>query len=121
MANPNPQKPPVHSQFGKGNNANPGGKPVGARNRITAHFLNALADHFAKHGKKAIELACEEDPVGYLKVIGALMPKQIEVTRPLEGLTDDELSAIAEQIRSALDSPGSGSGAQPSQEPSQVN
>jgi hypothetical protein len=111
----------VETRFKPGVAQNPGGKPVGARNRITAHFLNALADHFAKHGKGAIQRACDEDPVGYLKVIGALMPKQIEVTRPLEGLTDDELAAIAEQIRSALDSPGRGPGTQPAQEPSKAN
>lgn len=95
-------KPPVHSQFKPGNNANPGGKPLNARNRLTAHYLNALADDFAKNGKQAIVDAREKDPMGYVKAIGALMPKQIEQTAPLDDLSDAELLAAIALLRSRL-------------------
>jgi hypothetical protein len=88
--------------FQPGQSGNPGGKPKGARNRLTAHFLNALADDFEVHGKKAIESARTEDPLGYVKVVGALMPKQIEHTTPLEDLTDAELTAGIALLRSRL-------------------
>lgn len=102
MANPNPKPPPKEHQFKPGVSANPGGKPLGARNRLTAYFLNRLADDFEKHGKKAIEEAREKDPMGYIKAIGALMPKQIEQTQPLDDLTDAELVAAIALLRSRL-------------------
>jgi hypothetical protein len=93
---------PPGAPWQKGVSPNPGGRPVAARTKLTARYLNALADDFEEHGKRAIIECREQKPDRYLMVIGALMPKQIEVTRPLDGLTDDELLAIAEQLRSSL-------------------
>jgi|SRR6266436_387370 len=101
MANPN-GNPQNLIPLAKGVSGNPGGRPVAARTRLTAHFLNALADDFAKEGRKAIEACRAKRPDKYLGVIAALMPKQIEVTRPLDGLSDDELIAIADQLRSQI-------------------
>lgn len=88
--------------FQPGNKANPGGRPVAARTRLTARYLNELADDFEREGKKAIVACREKRPDKYLGVIAALMPKQIEVTRPLDGFSDDELLAIAQQLRSSI-------------------
>lgn len=85
-----------------GETRNPGGKPVGTRDGINKRFLNRLAADFEEHGKQAIIDARERDPMGYVKVVAALLPKEVVITRPLEGLTDDELAAIAEQLRSGL-------------------
>lgn len=111
---------PIETRFKPGISGNPGGKATGARNRLTAHFLHALADDFEKHGKKAIQAAREEDPMGYVKAIGALMPKQIEQTQPLDDLTDAELLAGIALLRSRL-AAGARAGGEPSQEPSKVN
>lgn len=97
--------PPEHSRFTPGESGNPGGKPKGARNRLTAHFLNALADDFEQHGKQAIKDAREDDPMGYVKAIAALMPKQVEQTQPLDDLTDAELLAGIALLRSRLAEP----------------
>lgn len=97
--------------FKKGVSGNPGGKPVGARNRLNAQFLNALADDFEEHGRQAIKNARTEDPMGYVKAIVALMPKQIEQTQPLEDVTDAELLAGIALLRSRLaESTGAGAG-----------
>lgn len=120
MANPLGGKPPVETQFKPGQSGNPGGKPVGARNRLTAHFLNALADDFSEHGKAAIVSAREKDPMGYVKAIGALMPKQIEQTQPLEELTDAELTAGIALLRSRL-ADSAGEGMDPAQQSSKAN
>lgn len=88
--------------FKKGVSGNPGGKPKGARNRLQGAFLNALADDFDEHGKDAIRRAREEDPMGYVKAVGALMPKQMEQSKPLEDLTDDELTAGIALLRARL-------------------
>lgn len=97
-----PTKNLTAPRFVPGQSGNPGGKAKGARNRLTGAFLNALAEDFDAHGKRAIERAREEDPVGYMKVIGALLPKQVEQTQPLEDLTDAELVAGIALLRSRL-------------------
>lgn len=102
--------PPKHSQFQPGQTGNPGGKPVGTRNRLNADFLNKIAADFQKHGKEAIAAAREKDPMGYVKALCALQPKQIEQTQPLDDLTDAELLAGIALLRSRLAS-GSGEGA----------
>jgi len=79
-----------------------GGRPLGSRNRLQAGFLHALADDFAKYGKGAIEHARRIDPMGYVKTIANLMPKQFEQTTPLEELSDSELIAAIALIRSKL-------------------
>jgi hypothetical protein len=88
-------------KFKPGEVRNPGGKPVGARNRLQGSFLNALADDFDKHGRGAIDYCRRNDPTGYVKICANLMPKQFEQLSPLEELSDGELTAILEHIRSA--------------------
>lgn len=105
MANPNPLPPPEHAQFAPGESGNPGGKPKAARNRLQGAFLNALADDFDKNGKDAIVRAREEDPMGYVKAVAALMPKQVEQSQPLEDMTDVELVAAIAWLRSRLADP----------------
>lgn len=88
---------------------NPGGKPKAARNRLQGAFLNALADDFDANGKQAIVDAREKDPMGYVKAVAALMPKQVEASQPLEDMTDVELVAAIAWLRSRLaDSAGAG-------------
>lgn len=106
-----------HAKWKPGESGNPGGRPVGARTRLTGKFLNALADDFDEHGVKAIRAAREQDPMGYIKAIGALMPKQIEQTQPLDDLTDAELTAGIALLRSRL-AGGAGAGACEATEPS---
>lgn len=114
MANPNGNPDTLTApRFKPSESGNPGGKPAGARNRLTRQFLNALADDFEEHGKAAIEQAREKDPMGYVKAIGALMPKQIEQAQPLDDLSDTELLAGIALLRSRLaDQAGAGVGAQ---------
>jgi len=101
--------PPEETRFAPGQSGNPGGKPKAARNRLQGSFLNALADDFDQHGKKAIVDAREKDPMGYVKAVAALMPKQVEQSQPLEDMTDVELVAAIAWLRSRLaDSAGTG-------------
>lgn len=95
LANLKPIKP--------GETRNPGGKPTASRNRLTGDFVAKLAADFELHGKKAIVDAREKDPMGYVKTIASLLPKELEITRPLGELSDSELTAIAERLRSGLD------------------
>lgn len=106
--------------FQPGQSGNPGGKPKAARNRLQGGFLNALADDFDKHGKKAIAKARTKDPVGYIKAIASLMPKQVEQSQPLDDLTDAELTAGIALLRSRLTG-GDGTGAGEAPQSTSVN
>jgi hypothetical protein len=108
--------PPVETRFKPGVSGNPGGKPKSSRNRLQGDFMLALANDFAEHGKKAIETARVDDPVGYMKVVASLMPKQMEQTQPLDDLTDAELTAGIALLRSRL-AGGTGAGSESPQEP----
>jgi hypothetical protein len=96
--NPNPNMKGLRP-FKPGETGNPGGKPVNARNRVTAAFLKALADDFDENGKKAIEAARKDDPMGYVRAIVALLPKEFVIERPGEDLTDDQLAAIITELQ----------------------
>lgn len=91
MANPNPNPA---TRFSAGN---PGrAKQKGARDRMSAAFLTALADDFEAHGKEAVERVRQEDPSTYLRVFASLAPKELEIHRPLDGITEEMLAeAIA--------------------------
>lgn len=91
--------PPVKSRWVKGQSGNPGGKPTGARTRLQGAFLYALAEDFEEHGKKAIQNCRTDDPAAYLRVVASLMPKEIELTRPFDDLTDEQLDAACEALR----------------------
>ena len=90
-----------------GQSGNPGGKPKGARNRLQGKFLNALADDFEEHGKKAIEACRAQDPSAYVRAIVALMPKELEISRALDDFTDDELAAALATLRAIQDAQAS--------------
>lgn len=106
------KSPPVSARFKPGVSPNPGGKPANARNRLTAKFLLTLADDFEAHGKAAVEKCRTEEPGTYLRAIVALMPKELEIKRPLEELDDDALARIASAIQAAIFADGTAAGAE---------
>lgn len=118
--NPKPNLPPVEHRFKPGQSGNPGGTAKGTRNRLQGKFLRALADDFDAHGESAIARARIKDPVGYIKVVASLMPKQVEQSHPLEDLTDGELTAAIALLRSRF-SGDAGAGEGEARQPSQVN
>lgn len=98
------------TQWKPGQSPNPGGKPAGARNRLQGDFLNALAEDFSNNGRVAIERTREETPAQYVKIIASLMPKELEIKRPLEELTDDDLIAAVDALQSFISTQAIGVG-----------
>lgn len=110
MANPKIKEAGKATRWKPGVSPNPGGKPVAARNALQGDFMRALADDFAAHGKKAIEETRSNSPAQYLKIVASLMPKELEIKRPLEDMTDDDLIAGVAALQSYLNTEGIGGG-----------
>ena len=84
------------------------GRPKGSRNKLGEAFIETLYADFTKHGDSVIERVREEDPAAYMRVCASILPKELEIKRPLSDLTDDELIRAIELLRlAALGAPGS--------------
>jgi hypothetical protein len=100
--------------FKPGQSGNPGGKPQGARNKLTAKFLNELAADFEEHGRKAIERCRDEDPGTYVKVVAGLLPKEVDLgINRLEEMSTDDIIAAVSALRSYLVVGGAAEGTEP--------
>ena len=64
--------------------------------------MNALAEDFSVQGKEAVRRCREEKPDVYLRIIASLMPKELEIKRPLDDLTDEEIDAAIVLFRNRL-------------------
>lgn len=98
----------------KGESGNPGGKPVGTRNRLQGDFVRELADDFETFGRVAIEECRTSEPAKYLQIIASLMPKDVHVSaQPLAELTETELAHAIGLIQRYIDAgaPAIGGGA----------
>jgi hypothetical protein len=84
-------------------NKGEGGRPKGAKNRLSWSFLNALATDFEQFGIETIRICRIERPNEYLKIVAGLMPKEFEFNdNRLGDLTDDELDAVITYARQRL-------------------
>src|SRR5262245_39254049 len=75
-------------------------RPKGARSKLSESFLKALSEDFATNGIEVIEKVRNDRPHEYLKIVAAVLPKQMQLedltpNRKAEDLTDDELASIA--------------------------
>lgn len=90
-----------------------GGRPKGARNRLSEAFVAAVADDFAEHGPDALAALRKSDPGAYLRVVASFVPREPDLAKPeepdLADLTDDEINELYRRsqrhkmIRRALD------------------
>lgn len=97
MANPNPSP---GTRFGPDRLGR--AKQKGARDRLSATFLKALADDFEAHGKDVVVKVREEDPSAYLRVVASLAPKEMEISRPMDAISDDMLDMVIAAVTAAL-------------------
>jgi cellulose synthase/poly-beta-1,6-N-acetylglucosamine synthase-like glycosyltransferase len=112
MANPNPSP---KTRFGLDNK---GGRPKGARDRLSAAFLKAMSDDFDANGVAVVEKVRVEDPATYLRVVASLLPKEVEISRRLfDDVSEDELAAVIEILREEVEKNGTPPAAEPEPPP----
>ena len=90
--------------FRPGVPGNPHGNRHHSRHLLNQRFLQALLLDFEAHGRKAIEECRKQSPLGYVKVLGHLVPREhkFEYNNTLKNMSDEELEATLEYLRSML-------------------
>jgi hypothetical protein len=76
-----------------------GGRPRGARNKLSEAFLEALYADFQEHGPEAIAETRLTAPSVYLRVVAGLLPKVTadETADDYQNMSADELRALIRQ------------------------
>jgi len=89
------------------------GQPASTRRRprepdaFDTAFVDALSADFALYGSAALARLREDDPVSYMKLCAAVLPKAVAgAIDPLEAMTDEELldraKGLAKQLGLAI-------------------
>lgn len=77
------------------------GRPQGSRNKLGEIFIAAMHSDFMEHGASVIEEVRTNYPAQYLKVIAAIIPKELQVRdASFDELSDDELHSLVTEMRS---------------------
>lgn len=93
----------IGKPFQPGQSGNPKGRAVGTRQKLGEAFLTDMLESWQSSGKAAITAVLADRPQDYLKVIAAILPKEIKIdTSAMEELTDADLARIIDALRPAI-------------------
>src|SRR6516165_6353352 len=99
--------------FQPGQSGNPSGGRPGSRHRqqLNGEFIAALLRDFRHGGPKAIERVRRTQPAAYLKILALLVPREhkVEHSNVIKSLSDEELEAMIEYLKTSLEAQASGS------------
>lgn len=99
MANKNPSPA---TRFTSDKQPEKTGRSKEARDKLSRKFLHELAEHFEVNGRDAIARVCKDDPSRYIAAVAGVIPKEIEITRPLDGMDDGQLAQAIELLADVL-------------------
>ena len=87
-----------------GVSGNPAGRLRGSRNRLSEEVVCALLRDFRQHGQKAVAQVRRTQPAAYLKILALLVPREhnVQHSNSLKDLTDEQLEAMIEYIKTSL-------------------
>ena len=91
---------------------NPAGRTRGSRNKLSEAVICALLRDFSRHEEKAIAKVRREQPGVYLRVLALLCPREhkvVEHSNSIKDLTDEQLEAMIEYIKTSLEAQAGGS------------
>jgi hypothetical protein len=78
---------------------------------LNGEFIAALLRDFRHGGPKAIERVRRTQPAAYLKILALLCPREhkVEQSNVIKSLSDQELEAMIEYLKTSLEAQASGS------------
>jgi hypothetical protein len=90
--------------FQQGVSGNLAGNRHHTRHLLNQKFMQALLLDFEAHGREAIEKCRKQSALGYVKVLGHLVPREMKVehSQSLKSMSDEELEAAIEYVRAVL-------------------
>lgn len=90
-------------QWKPGQSGNPKGRPQNAKQVLSDAFLADMLEAWKSKGKQAIDRVIEERPHEFIKAVGAIVPKDINVkTSALDELSDDDIASMLAAVRSTI-------------------
>lgn len=99
MANKNPNP---STRYGAENGNKPGRKHT--KDKLSQAFLKDLHEVWEKKGRSIIDALADGDgkaKASLAKIMAGLEPKQVELTRPTDGLDDDKLQQVINLLEQA--------------------
>jgi hypothetical protein len=81
---------------------NPHGRPVGAKNLLSADMYRDFAREWHEHGPAIIAAVRQKDPVAFLQIATRLIPKEVVMqleAQPPRELEEPELDELIERLR----------------------
>ena len=70
--------PSSDTQFKKAHKRG-GGRPRGARNKLTNKYIKDLHEIYMEGGKDKLRETLQERPEGFIKLVASLVPKDVDV------------------------------------------
>jgi hypothetical protein len=90
-----------HGRFLPGHSIRTGGRPKGARSKLSENFLQDLHAEWRKSGKKALAKVAETHPEVLVKLMAGLLPKVLEVDASLAIEQRSEIAIAVADFREA--------------------
>lgn len=85
------------TQYKPGQSGNPAGPGKSPKRKLTTMFLADIHEAWSLFGKPALVAAAWTDPVGFVRIVASLMPKEIHATLELknaQAMSDDQLADV---------------------------
>ena len=100
------QKDPNTGRFLPGNSGF-GGRPKGARSKLTTEFFDDFYAAWQEHGAEALKKVAESSPRDFVRAAAMLMPKEFEIKTPLDDMNDAELGDLIVAVQALVAAAGS--------------
>lgn len=79
-----------------------GGRPKGARSKLTTEFFADFYTAWQEHGPEALKKVARDNPKDFVRAAAMLMPKEFEIKTPMDDMNDGELADLIAAIQSLL-------------------
>jgi hypothetical protein len=86
------------------------GRPVAAQRDLATRLMAILAVDFEREGPDTVAKLRLENPTNYLRLVAALLPKELDDENLLGKVSDEELRDVIAQLRAHSAVPGSARG-----------